>query len=220
MSHVTHLGVARFLIVWVILAGTALFLHGRSSFERVPSHRGLHTFPREIDGWTGTDVPMDGKTLQVLGPGDFLSRTYRSASETLPIELFVAYYPSQRTGDTIHSPQNCMPGAGWTVLSMDHVELSNDEHQKAVTSNRLVFAKGMDRVLVLYWYQAHGRTTPSEYWAKYYLVRDSMVMQRTDGAIVRIAAPIPSPSEEGRTQALAIRFAKILVNTLDSYVPR
>lgn len=103
--------------------------------------------------------------LQVLGPGDFLSRTYRNASDALPIELFVAYYPSQRIADTIHSPQKGMPGAGWTVLSMDHIAISNVERQKPVTSNRLVFAKGMDRVLVLYWYQSHGRTTPSEFWA-------------------------------------------------------
>jgi EpsI family protein len=78
----------------------------------------------------------------------------------------------------------------------------------------------MDRVLVLYWYQAHGRTTPSEYWAKFYLVRDAIALNRSDGAMVRVAAQIPNPSAEPQTEATTLEFSKIVLAKLDDFIPR
>jgi len=72
----------------------------------------------------------------------------------------------------------------------------------------------------LYWYQAHGRTTPSEYWAKFYLVKDAVAMNRSDGAMVRVAAPISNPSAESQTEATALEFSKIVLSKLDDFIPR
>jgi EpsI family protein len=77
----------------------------------------------------------------------------------------------------------------------------------------------MDRILVLYWYQAHGRTTPSEYWAKMYLVTDAIKLNRTDGALVRITVPIPNPAEVSRTEDRAVQFAQFILQRLDSFIP-
>ena len=208
----------RFLAVWLILVGTALFLHARSSFEVIPSRQTLALFPRDLPGWTGKDLPLNSDVLRILGPGDFLSRSYRSSGSAEPVDLFIAYYPTQRGGDTIHSPQNCLPGSGWTPLMRDHSQISNPDGN-SVMANRYILAKGMDRILVLYWYQAHGRTTPSEYWAKFYLVRDSIVMKRTDGAMVRVAIPIPNQSAES-SEAAALEFSRLVLANLDSYIPR
>jgi EpsI family protein len=213
----------RFLSVWLALAGTALFLNARSSFELIPGRQNLDTFPRELQGWTGKDSPLSPDILRALGPGDFLSRSYRRSSSAERVDLFIAYYPSQRTGDTIHSPQNCLPGAGWTPLMRGRIQIPEANVLRdgnIVTANRYILAKGLDRILVLYWYQAHGRTTPSEYWAKFYLVRDSMAMNRTDGAMVRVAMAIPNSSAEGQTEAAAIEFSQAVLRNLDSYIPR
>ncbi len=78
--------------------------------------------------------------------------------------FFAAYFPSQRTGDTIHSPQNCLPGAGRTPIEFSRMPLERPG-RPAITVNRYVIAKGIDRMLVLYWYEAHGRVVASEYWA-------------------------------------------------------
>lgn len=210
----------RFLMAWLALVSTGIFLGARTSFESVPTHQKLDAFPRELRGWTGKDLPLSADVLQILGPGDFLNRAYVSSAEAL--DLFIAYYPSQRTGDTIHSPQNCLPGAGWTPLVQDHIEIfaaNTLRNGKVVTANRYVLARGMDRMLVLYWYQAHGRTTPSEYWAKIYLVRDSILTHRTDGALVRIAAMLPNPSAEKQVEARAVQFAEVVLSKLDDYVP-
>lgn len=213
----------RFLAVWLVLAGTAFFLHARSAFEVIPTRQTLDMFPREFHGWAGKDSPLSSDVLRILGPGDFLSRSYRSSSSTEPVDLFIAYYPSQRGGDTIHSPQNCLPGSGWTPLMRDHVQISDPDgtrSAKSVSANRYILAKGMDRILVLYWYQAHGRTTPSEYWAKFYLVKDSIVMKRTDGAMVRVAIPIASQSSEEQMDATAREFSRLVLGNLDTYIPR
>ena len=212
---------ARFLVVWLLLGGTALLLHARSSFELIPSRQALDAFPRELQGWTGKDLVLSADVLHILGQGDFLSRIYRNAATSETMDLFIAYYPSQRSGDTIHSPQNCLPGAGWTPLMNDHIQIPYARGtETAVTANRYILAKGMDRVLVLYWYQAHGRTTPSEYWAKFYLVRDSIAMNRSDGAMVRIAAQIPNAAAEQQTAATAIEFSKIVLTRLDDFIPQ
>ena len=215
--------VARFSTVWLALVGTGLFLNARSSVESVPDHQQLETFPRELQGWIGNDSPIGTDILQTLGPGDFLSRTYRTPFSPQFIDLFIGYYPSQRTGDTIHSPQNCMPGAGWTPLQRDRIRILRNDipgNKNAVNANRFLFAKGIERFLVFYWYQAHGRTTPSEYWAKFYLVKDSITMHRTDGAMIRIVTPIPHSSDESQAEDRAVKFAELVLAKLDDYIPR
>jgi EpsI family protein len=213
----------RFLVVWAVLAATALLLNARSSFESIPNRQTLSTFPLALGEWSGKDQSLPPDVLEILGPGDFLSRIYRDSSGRQNIDLFIAYYPSQRTGDTIHSPQNCLPGAGWTPLATDHIQIP-DVHSlrvgSSVTANRYILAKGMDRMLVLYWYQAHGRTTPSEYWAKFYLVRDSIAMNRSDGAMVRVAMRIPDASIETQVQATAVEFSQLVLSKLENYIPQ
>ena len=210
---------SRFLAVWLSLLGAALFLQTRSAFERTPRHQPLQAFPRQMQEWSGEDLPLSADALEVLGPGEFLSRTYRSASLAPPIDLFVAYYPSQRSGDTIHSPQNCLPGAGWSTLQKDRIYIPAGDG-KVLIANRYVVGMGMERVLVLYWYQAHGRTTPSEYRAKIYLVEDSIKLDRSDGAMIRIATSIPHSSDEFQAETRAVEFARAILPTLDSYIPR
>lgn len=209
----------RFLCVWLVLLGTALLLIARTSVEYVPEHKPLDSFPFQIGGLHGVSLPIDQSISEVLGPGQFLDREFRSRSSAEPpIDLFIAYYPSQRTGDTIHSPQNCLPGTGWTPLETGQIQIPGP-NGRAITANRYIVGKGMDRVLVLYWYQAHGRTTPSEYWAKIYLVTDAIKSNRTDGALVRIVIPLPSSSAISQTEDRAVQFAQSVVQQLDTYIP-
>ena len=92
----------------------------------------------------------------VLGAGDFLLRVYQDSSRRQPyVDLFLAYFPSQRTGDTIHSPKHCLPGSGWLPVESSRVTLALPGHSPFL-ANRYVIAKGTDRQLVLYWYLAPG----------------------------------------------------------------
>jgi EpsI family protein len=170
--------------------------------------------------WTGTDVGIQQDVLDVLGSGDFLLRVYQSSSLRQPyIDLFLAYFPSQRAGDTIHSPKHCLPGAGWQPVESGRVMLSLPGHSP-FPANRYVIAKGTERQLVLYWYLAHDRAIASEYWAKFYLVTDSIRLKRSDGSLVRVTTPLlPDETPDAAQQRLS-SFAGNFTPLLSEYIPR
>jgi EpsI family protein len=209
----------RFTVTLVLLAGTAVFLQGRKRIEALPSREPLASFPYQLGAWTGTDVSIPPDAREVLGNGDFLLRIYQNASVEPDVDLFVAYIPSQREGDTLHSPKNCLPGAGWSPVESSQLSISLPG-QPAFPVNRYVIAKGDDRQLVFYWYWAHGRAVASEYWAKYYLIADSIRLNRSDGALVRVATPLLDGDDPQKAEQRLLEFTGSVVPLLDPYVPR
>lgn len=209
----------RFLSVALLLLATAYALEARHSNEILPPHKDLVDFPMQIQNWRGRDLPLAPDALEVLGPGSFLSRNYQRSPFDSPLDLFIAFFPSQRTGDTIHSPKNCLPGSGWAALESGHIQLRRPDGT-TVTVNRYLIGKGLSKAVVLYWYQAHARVTPSEYWAKIYLVTDSIRLHRTDGALVRVVTPIADRENVAPAEKRAAGFAEQLLPILDSYIPR
>ena len=211
---------ARFLVAVLLLGGTALFLQVRGRSEVFPPRLPLGSFPEQLGNWTGRDVEIPQDVRDVLGAGDFLLRVYRSDDATKPFTgLFIAYFPTQRAGDTIHSPKNCLPGAGWTPIDSRRITLSVEGHAPFMV-NRYVIAKAADRQLVLYWYWAHDRAVASEYWARVYLVADSMRMNRSDGALVRITTEmLPGESVDASFERV-LPFAGNVVPLLNQYIPQ
>ncbi len=211
----------RFAVSAILVAATALFLQARNRTEIIPQRPPLSSFPRVLDGWSGSDVQMTQDVRDVLGPGDFLLRNYRQPGDRPKpdVFLFIAYFPSQRAGDTIHSPKNCLPGAGWAPVQADRITIDVAGHAP-FRANRYLIAKGDDRQLVLYWYWAHDRAVASEYAAKFYLVTDSIRMHRTDGALVRLSMPLPPGQSSNSAERDLIAWAGRVVPLLNTYVPR
>ena len=174
--------------------------------------------PYNIATWHGSPEPISSDVREVLGDGHFLSRIYTSPL-VQPVDLFIAYYSTQRSGDTIHSPKNCLPGSGWTPLESDRVWVPVAPDQ-SIRVNRYVIAQGSNRQLVMYWYQAHGRVTPSEYAAKLYLITDSIRMNRSDGGMIRLVTPILPNETLDQTQARLVEFARVLYPMLNAYIPK
>jgi EpsI family protein len=129
------------------------------------------------------------------------------------------YFPSQRAGDTIHSPDHCLPGAGWIPTSREVIQLARPDGS-SVPVNRYVVSKMGERQLVLYWFQAHGRVVASEWSAKYYLISDSIRMNRSDGGMVRLMTPMLDGESPDAAQARMMKFGSQLLPLLDSYIPR
>jgi EpsI family protein len=209
----------RFLVTVIVLAGTALLLHARKNAEIIPARSPLSSFPKTLGLWTSTDIAITKDVLDVLGPGDFLLRDYQRPNISSDVTLFVAYFPSQRAGDTIHSPKNCLPGAGWTPIQSDRITVALPG-QAAFPANRYLIAQGEDRQLVLYWYWAHSRAVASEYSAKFYLVADSIRMRRSDGSLIRVATPLARGETVESAQARLLSLAGNIVPLINDYVPR
>jgi EpsI family protein len=213
-------GNARFIVAAVLIFSAAMVLQARQRSEVFPSRIPLQNFPRQINTWSGTDIAIDTDTLQILGAGEFLLRDYRTEQASDPdINLFIAYFPSQRAGDTIHSPRHCLPGAGWTPLENTRTMLSMPDHVP-FPANRYVIAQGESRQIVLYWYWAHDRGIASEYWAKFYLVADSLKMNRSDGALVRVMAPMYPNETAAAAEQRLLPFVNGISPLLNDYIPR
>jgi EpsI family protein len=210
----------RFILSAALIALTATLLQIRGRTEVIPKHLPLSSFPAQLGNWDSTMIELDQKTLEVLGPGDFMQRVYQDPAGKQPdVEVFIAYFPSQRTGDTIHSPQNCLPGAGWNPEENVRVTLSMPGHAP-FPANRYVISRTGARKLVLYWFWAHDRGVASEYWAKFYLVEDAIRMNRSDGSLVRFVTPLfPGETPDAAQQRL-LPFTSAVVPLLDNYIPR
>jgi EpsI family protein len=213
----------RFWIIIVLLTSTIFVLQSRGDVDQVPASEPLSQMPRNFGHWTAQDIPLTDDTLEVLGKGDFLNRVYSMEpqagdSSEPPISLFIGYFASQRTGQTMHSPQNCLPGAGWTFDSQTYGDIQ-DINGKTYKVGEYVIGNGDVKQFVIYWYQAHGRSIPNEYVAKGYMVADAIRLNRTDGALVRVITQIrPSESLES-AKARALRFTQQMAPNLPRFIP-
>jgi len=213
----------RYWTVVLLLLATALVLHTRGDVDRVPPSDPLSQMPHTIDGRGSTDIPMADDVLAVLGKGDFLNRVYQNPTDTgagshAPIGLFIGYFPTQRTGQSIHSPQHCLPGAGWTFDSHQYVDITAD-NGKPYRVGEYVISNGSNKQFVLYWYQAHGRSIANEYVAKFYMIADAIRLNRTDGALVRVITPISPAEPETAARDRAVRFTSELAPMLSRFIP-
>ena len=207
------------LIVTGFLVAASVVIGRASQSEPVHERERFSTFPLTIDKWSGhSDTPFSQHVLDVLGVDDYLSRTY-VAGDREAANLYMGFYEKQREGDTIHSPLNCLPGAGWEPIGKTRVALQTPSGPAEV--NELVIEKGIDHQLVMYWYQSHGRVVASEYWGKTFLVLDAIRYNRTDGAMIRVITSIGDNVKEGRARASAIarEFAETVFPLFGRYLP-
>lgn len=203
----------RFWITALLLAAATLLLYTRPGADHNPPSQPLRQLPIFISDWTGRDQKIDQETRDVLGAGDFLSRLYTGPAKRVPISLFIAYFPSQRTGQTIHSPKNCLPGSGWIFESTNYTDLV-DNAGKPHRVGEYVIANAGAKQFVIYWYQAHGHSVANEYMAKAYMIADAIRLNRTDGALVRVITPVAQgedvPSAKKRAEAFTMQLAPML----------
>lgn len=206
----------RLWIVVLVLLGGTVCLHALSHGEAVAERQPLANLPYVVGSWTGTNEPaFDSQTLKVLGVTDYSSRFYRSPKE-MPVGLYIGYYSSQRTGDVIHSPKNCLPGSGWDPLHYGYTTIAVGG--EVIKVNEVVVAQGLEKQLVFYWYQGRGRVVASEYWGKFWMIHDAITRNRTDGALVRLTTEI-RPDDEAGAHACLQKFARILYPSLSDFIP-
>lgn len=213
----------RFWVVLLLLLAAFTTLRLRASVDRVPPSEPLSELPRTFDSWSSQDIPISQETLDVLGDGRFLNRIYSNVSPSgqllePQVSLFIGYFPTQRTGQSIHSPQNCLPGAGWTFVSSGKTYLKNPA-LGSYPVGEYVIANGTSKQVVLYWYLAHGRSIANDYVAKAYMMADAIRYNRTDGALVRLVTPLGSNETLASAQARVLKFADQLVPTLPRFIP-
>jgi len=205
-----------------LLAVGVLFTVGISTQRALPLRAGLAAaIPDTVDGYAGAPFQYPAGEVRAAGVSTYLARMYAApvSNGAVPrFSLYVGYYREQSRGQTIHSPKNCLPGAGWQAVSSATV-LVPTVSGRPVRVNKYIVEDGGNRALVLYWYQGRGRVESSEYRVKWDLLRDKALRGRSDEALVRIVVPLIGPDADTASQAVAIGAAARIVPALFQALP-
>jgi exosortase D (VPLPA-CTERM-specific) len=208
-GHRMPLYTSLLLICATVLTGS--LISNRS--EIVPERSRFVTFPMTIGEWHGRSSMLDTVAENSLALDDYVLSDY-SKLDGKVVNLYVAYYASQRTGESPHSPLVCIPGNGWSITRIERID-RDDTHPL----NRAIIERNGSRQLVYYWYEERGRSIASEYWSKWYLLADAVIMNRSDGALVRLITAI-APGEQERDADNRLRlFMQDLRQPLREYLP-
>ncbi len=208
--------------LWTVVAlllATFGLVQLRGDTDRVPPSKPLAELPVALAGLSGQDIPIAQETLDILGKGIFLNRVYSSQSgaNSLPVGLFIGYFPTQRSGQSIHSPQNCLPGSGWNFDSSGTADVRQGDDTYRV--GEYLISNGAARQEVLYWYRSHGKNIANDYVAKFQMLKDSVLYSRTDAALVRVITPIGQGESTAVAHDRAVRFTQQLLPLLPAYIP-
>lgn len=202
--------VASVLPVLLLVAG----LVSPERVDAVPPRAHLSEWPLQVGDWRGSRDSLDSVYLDVLQLTDYLLADYSDGARG-PVNLYVAYYDSQRSGASAHSPRSCIPGGGWEIRSIERVTLDHGR----VVANRVLIEHGLQKQVVYYWFAQRGRVLTNEYLVKWYIFWDALTRQRTDGALVRISAPVHAGQSLEDVDRAIQEFAETVVPRLGEYVP-
>ena len=214
--------IARIMTVGLLLLVSAGVIAKASRIEDVPPRQSFDQFPLQVAGWRGQDTErFSPEIMKVLGADDYLSRFYVAPRGR--VGLYIGYYKSQRQGDSMHSPLNCLPGAGWQPLEKSYLPIrvtGANGSESEITVNRYIIEKGLEQQVVLYWYQSHGRVIANEYRSKIFMVYDAARLNRSDAALVRVTSARRADEQGLQTaEERAVEFVKTMFPLLSNYLP-
>lgn len=217
----------RMFLPAVLLGLGTLLVSSAKNQQVVRLSRPLREVPFRFAGFAVEDRAISENEQQVAGMSDYVFRIFGQQGDSAQaFSVYVGYYDSQTTGRTIHSPRNCLPGAGWQTVESGTRTLAVDG--RSVTVNRYILANGPMQAMVYYWYQGRGRVAWNEYRVKWDLLRDAATRGRTEEALVRIMVPIPPTQgfnatdwqeRQARADDLASRAATGLISAVEQALP-
>jgi EpsI family protein len=206
-------------VLTLVLVVQATLFYAASRGEKVPVGKQLTLFPTELQNWQMVqDTPIEQEILDQLKADDTLNRMYVDTRSRVGVNMFVAYFKTQRTGQSPHSPKNCLPGTGWEQVATGFVDVPVNGQPQPIRINRFVVSHGDDKSVVLYWYQSPRRVIASEFSAKLWLVMDSIRYRRSDTALVRVTVPVLQNDAQGATRE-GVSFIETLFPVLKHYLP-
>ena len=188
--------------------------------EEVPPPRAMFVdFPMKLDGWLGTSLTLEKQYIDALRFDDYVLADYRFGGGQ-PVNLYAAYYRSQRKGQSAHSPQSCLPGGGWEISSINSMDLpASSGMVRSLHVNRALIQKDDQKQIVLYWFKQRDRILSNEYLVKLYLFWDALSRGRTDGALVRIASLVGPGETDDIVDQRLLRFVATIDPEWARYVP-
>jgi exosortase D (VPLPA-CTERM-specific) len=209
-----------FIVAIILLGATFAFSYGIEFREKIPIKKSFNLFPLQINEWSGTREAMEQQFLDVLDLSDYVIINYKDKAGK-DVNFYVAYYESQRKGESIHSPETCLPGSGWEFREAGTITIPIIKgNLPSIKVNRALMIKPGANQLVYFWFPTRGRILTNAYQLKIYTFWDALTRQRTDGALVRLITPV-YPNEQFQDAEARLRgFTREIVPVLEEFLPK
>ncbi len=209
----------KFIVAVIILLMMFGLSHGIEFRQKVPILKPFSQFPMQIGEWKGEREDMEQQFLNILKFSDYIIANYTD-SEGRTVNFYVAYYQDQQKGESIHSPETCLPASGWEFKEAENVTIPAGVNKASMMVNRAFIVKENARELVYYWFPQRGRILTKNYQLKIYTFWDSLTRQRTDGALVRIITPISEKEKLDDAEQRLKKFVQLVLPVLDEFIPK
>lgn len=209
------------IAVAIVVAGAAI------TWQAIPprplyqvTREPFYLFPKQLGDWNvGPSQQLTPDIAKILAANDYFAAPLTNPTDEQPVDLFIAWYKDQMQGGT-HSPTVCLPGSGWEIASLETIKVSKGlGDTPPFTLKRAIIQKGVDRMLVYYWYDQQGVNTASAYYAKLLLTKAKVLSGRSDGALVRLITPIDGPGDLAAADARLHSALRAVVKPLPRFVP-
>lgn len=210
----------QFVVAVLLLGATLAFSRGVEFREKVPINKSFDQFPLQLGEWSGTRQNMEQRFIDKLDLSDYAIIDYKN-KHGKKVNFYVAYYESQRKGESIHSPATCLPGGGWEFNQAGKITIPVQTHKSDyMPVNRALMRKGDRRQLSFYWFPQRGRILTNAYQLKLFGFWDALTRQRTDGALVRVITTVYESEDPEEAEKRLQEFTKDIVPVLNEYIPK
>ena len=204
------------LFLLCAMGAAGLLISARQEIQ--PERTTFAAFPNQIGDWRGRPAVLGSDVERGLGLTDYILSDY-AQRDGRQVNLYIAYYASQRSGLSPHSPSVCIPGNGWQITQFERTHYTDDNRGISLPINRVIIGKGSSKQLVYYWFEQRGTQIANEYVSKLYLLRDAILMNRTDGALVRLTTSIYPTETEADADKRLQEFTQAVLPKLTGYLP-
>lgn len=208
---------AHFIIAAFILSVITILFTENEFREKTPVKKSFDLFPLVLGTWEGKREALSTEIVNSLDLTDYTIINF-SDNANHGVNLYVAYYESQRKGESIHSPSTCIPGSGWDFKDIGIKQIALVEDQ-SINVKQAFIQKNNNKQLVYYWFPQRGRILTNPFQLKLYTLWDALTKQRTDGALVRLITPIGDDEMMTDAEKRLHLFTQKLMPVLDEFIP-
>jgi len=201
------------VIVWPLVPDRTYAAPDRTSFA---------LFPEQVGNWRqfGEVQNFTPEVERILAADDYHAVQFGQSPSSPTIDFFAAWYEDLAEKGVMHTPEICLPGAGWEIAKVETVDISGELGlDSPYKVNRIIIQKGSERSLVYYWFTHMGHAIPRSASAKISVLTRGVLAGRSDGAIIRLISPIGDNQSEDVAEARMNDLLKEIFNELPRFVP-
>jgi len=171
----------------------------------------IEQLPLTKGAWVGRTVTVTPEVMVILSPDQLFSASYVGPSGN-QVQLFIDYFSPENTTGAIHSPRNCLPGAGWIIVGSEPRVI--EAAGRRIPAIRMNLSLGQSRQVMDFWYITRFGETANDYRLKFNTMISSLTLRPTDKAFVRFVS-----KQDPQSIAALEDFERLFIDDIYAHLP-